>query len=247
MRLIATKLAVLAVAAAFISLPETHAQQWPQGTPQDAASGTTEANWAARPGPVFRIDFLNTEISPSEWTLVLYPDGTGHFHADRANSTAPKPTTIEPVSVDRQVKLSPEFTAWVFSTVRANQFLHLQCQSSMKVAFQGWKTLRYHGPDGEGDCRFNYSKNKDIQALGESLVGVASTLIAGERLELLRQHEPLGLDNEMSYIVDAAGDGRLLQICAIQGTLRRLESDPDVMDRVKRQARKLLAKADRGQ
>lgn len=247
MRPIAAKLAALAVAAAFAQLPAAHAQQWPQGASQNTALESREANWAARPGPVFRVDFLNTGIAPSEWTLLLYPDGTGHFHADRANSTAPKPATIEPVIVDREVKLSPEFTAWVFSTVRANQFLHLQCQSNEKVAFQGWKTLSYHGPDGEGNCRFNYSKNKEIQALGESMVGVASTLMAGERLELLRQHEPLGLDSEMSYIVDAAGDGRLLQIYAIQGTLRRLESDPDVMDRVKRQARKLLVRADRGQ
>lgn len=229
--------------AAVVALPATRAQQWPK----DQAQDNGEAAQATRRGPVFKAGFLNTEVAPSEWTLVLYPDGTGHFHADRANSTAPRPRTIEPVTVDREVKLSPEFTAWVFSTARANQFFNLQCQSTMKVAFQGWKTLSYNGLDGAGSCRFNYSKNKEIQELGESMVGVASTLMAGAQLELLRQHEPLGLDNEMDYIVEAAGDGRLLQIGAIQGTLQRLEADPDVMDRVKKQARKLLAKANRGQ
>ncbi|HEU5457192.1 MAG TPA: hypothetical protein VFU68_01100 [Terracidiphilus sp.] len=260
MRLNAAKLAALALAMACTQLPAARAHERPQNATQDttqdaalqtsqdaAVEGSEASNGAARPRPVFRVDFLDKELAPSQWTLVLYPDGTGHFHADRANSTAPKPSTIEPISVDREVKLSPEFTAWVFATVRANQFLHLQCQSDMKVAFQGWKTLSYRGPDGEGNCRFNYSKNKQIQALGESMVGVASTLMAGARLELLRQHEPLGLDSEMSYIVDAVGDGRLLQIYAIQGTLRSIAGDPDVMDRVKRQARKLLARADRGQ
>ncbi|HVC48129.1 MAG TPA: hypothetical protein VND90_12870 [Terracidiphilus sp.] len=197
-------------------------------------------------GPVFRAEFLNPAMDPSEWTLVLYPDGTGHFHADRANSTAPKPETIEPVAVDREVRLSPAFAAEVFATVRRNNFLNQECASRMKVAFQGWKTLSYQGPDGEGSCRFNYSKNKEIEALGQSLVGVASTLNEGARLELLREHEPLGLDREMGYIMDAAEDGRLQQIGAIRGILQRLETDPAVMERVRRQARKLLAQADRG-
>jgi hypothetical protein len=200
-----------------------------------------------RPGPVFKAEFVDPEMVPSEWTLVLYPDGTGHFHADRANSTAPKPKTIEPNTVDRDVTLSPGFTAEVFQIVRRNEFLNTDCASRLKVAFQGWKTLSYEGPDGEGSCRFNYSQNKDIETLGQSLVGVASTLMEGARLELLWEHEPLGLDREMGYIVDAASDGRLQQIYAIRGILQQLEADPTVMERVRRQARKLLAEAQRGQ
>lgn len=196
--------------------------------------------------PVFIATFSNPELAPSEWKLTLYPDGTGHFHADRTNSTAPKPETIEPIIIDRDVKLSPAFTAEVFAVARKEHFFQIECQSRIKVAFQGWKTLTYRGPDGQGSCRFNYSKQKNIEALGDSMVAVASTLIEGARLELLLQHEPLGLDREMGYIVDASEDGRMAQIYAIQDILRRLERDPAVMSRVRKRARLLLAKAERG-
>jgi hypothetical protein len=232
--------AVLAVAAMQGLAPVADAQAWQK----TESMGGSELQVASRPGPVFKAEFLNPAMAPSEWTLVLYRDGTGHFHADRGNSTAPKPETIEPVTVDRAVRLSPEFTAEVFQTVRKNNYLNVACASHLKVAFQGWKTLSYQGPDGAGSCRFNYSKNKEIEALGESLVGVASTLMEGARLELLREHEPLGLDREMGYLVDAAGDGRLQQIYAIRGILRELEADPAVMERVRKQARKLLAESE---
>ena len=74
---------------------------------------------------------------------------------------------------------------------------------------------------------------------------VGSTLIEGARLELLLQHDPLGLDGAMEYVVEASNDGRLQQICAIRGILERLEGDPHVLDRVRKRARALLAGADK--
>jgi hypothetical protein len=113
----------------------------------------------------------------------------------------------------------------------------------MKVAFQGWKQLTYRGPDGTGSCRFNYSKDKQIQSLSESLVAVASTVVEGARLEILLEHDRLGLDKEMDYIMEAAGDGRVQQIVAIRHILERLADDPEVMERVRKHAKLLLARA----
>jgi hypothetical protein len=114
----------------------------------------------------------------------------------------------------------------------------------MKVAFQGWKKLSYSGPDGEGGCAFNYSKDKEIQALGDSLVAVAGAILEGARLETLLQHDRLGLDQEMEYLVEATGDGRVQQICTIRGILERLADDPEVMERVRKRARVLLARGE---
>ena len=122
-----------------------------------------------------------------------------------------------------------------------SHILHGKCESHLKVAFQGLKKISYSGPDGEGGCEFNYSTNKEIQDLGESLVAVGSTLIEGARLELLLQHDPLGLDKAIEYVVEATDDGRLQQICAIRGILERLEDDPHVLERVRKRARLLLA------
>jgi len=61
---------------------------------------------------------------------------------------------------------------------------------------------------------------------------------------MLLQHDPLGLDKAVEYIAEAADDGRLQQICTIKGILERLENDPHVMERVRKRARTLLARAD---
>ena len=192
---------------------------------------------------VVRVDFSNPGLYPAQWSLVLRPDGSGHFHAEGGTKPKDSEETIEPAKVDRDVTLSGDFTSHVFQTVHDKRILHGKCESHLKVAFQGLKKISYSGPDGEGGCEFNYSTDKEIQDLGETLVGVGSTLIEGARLELLLQHDPLGLDKAMQYIVEASDDGRLQQICAIRDILVRLQDDPHVMERVRKRARMLLARS----
>jgi hypothetical protein len=194
-------------------------------------------------GSVLKVDFSNPGLTPAKWTLVLHADGSAHFHSDSGAITAAQLHDIEPTAVDRDVQLSRQFADRVFDTVHHHNLLNEGCESHLKVAFQGWKKMTYSGPDGDGGCEFNYSKNKDIQSLGESLVGVASTIIEGARLELLLQHDPLGLDKEMEYLKEASDDGRLQQMGAIRGILTKLVDDPDVMERVRRRARLLLAES----
>ncbi len=98
---------------------------------------------------------------------------------------------------------------------------------------------------GPGGCAFNYAKDKEIQWLGESLVAVAGGIVEGARLETLLQHDRLGLDKETEYVVEAAGDGRMQQLGTIREILERLADDPEVMDRVRKRARTLLAKTER--
>jgi hypothetical protein len=206
------------------------------------AAGVFALPVQGEPGSMLRVDFSNPALTPSKWTLVIHADGSAHFHSD-AGAIAPKDVqTIEPLSVDKDVRLSEDYTDRVFQLVRKHhELLDDSCESHMKVAFQGWKKLSYAGPEGNGSCEFNYSKDKDIQGLGESFVAVASTILEGARLELLLQHDPLGLDKEMQYLQDATGDGRVQQLCAIRGILEKLEEDPAVMERVRKRARTLLA------
>lgn len=190
-----------------------------------------------------RVDFSNPALFPSQWNLVLHPDGRGHFHAEGGSKPADYGESIVPAKVDRDIHLSREFTDRIFHTVHSSRIMHGKCESHLKVAFQGLKKISYSGPDGQGGCEFNYSTDKDVQELGESLVAVGSTLIEGARLELLYQHDPLGLDKAIQYVVEASDDGRLQQICAIRNILERLEDDPRVMDRVRKRAKLLLARA----
>jgi hypothetical protein len=196
------------------------------------------------PNAVVRVDFSNPGLYPSNWTLEIHSDGTGHFHAEGGIKPADDPELMLPGKVDRDVVLSEGFTRGVFETVRHHRLLNEECESHLKVAFQGMKKISYDGPDGHGGCEFNYSRDKGIQQLGESLVAVGSTLLEGAHLELLLQHDPLGLDQAIEFIMEASDDGRLQQICAIRGILERLQDDPRVLDRVRKRARILLAKGD---
>ncbi len=72
-------------------------------------------------------------------------------------------------------------------------------------------------------------------------MAVASTILEGARLELILQHDPLGLDKEMEFLQEASVDGRVQQLCAIRDILQKLEEDPAVMERVRKRARLLLA------
>ena len=192
---------------------------------------------------VVHVEFSNPALYPAQWNLVIHPDGNGHFHAEGGNRPTSYPETMFPGNIDRDVRLSPEFTSRIFETVHGDKILRNKCESHLKVAFQGLKKIRYSGPDGEGGCEFNYSTNKQIQDLGDSLTAVGQTLIEGARLELLYQHDPLGLDKAIQFVVEATGDGRMQQICTIRTILERLEDDPHVLDRVRKQARMLLARS----
>jgi hypothetical protein len=213
-----------------------------------ALAGLAAQGWAAD-APEFQVDYSNPGLTPSHWTLTLHPDGSGHFHSDRRSAAADESRAsgmegsneIRVPDLDRDVKVSGEFAEYVFQTVRQHNLLATDCESHLKVAFQGWKKLSYSGPEGVGGCEFNYSKDKEIQALGDSLVAVAGTILEGGRLEILLQHDRLGLDHEMEYVAEASKDGRLQEIGAIRGILDRLADDPDVMVRVRRLARTMLS------
>jgi hypothetical protein len=191
---------------------------------------------------VFRVDFSNPGLVPSNWTLEVHPDGSGHFHSVNKLET-PGQRSIIPPGLDRDVHLGPKFTEHLFEVPRRHHFFESGCESHLKVAFQGLKKLSYTGPDGQGSCEFNFSKDVDIQATGDSLVAVATTIIEGARLEMLLQHDRLGLDQEMQTMLDAIGDGRAQQILCIHEILERLSEDPAVLERVRKRARALLARA----
>jgi len=185
-------------------------------------------------------DFSNPELSPSHWTLTLHRDGSGHFHSERGDSRAEEPNEMDAPNVDRDLQVSPEFAESLFQAAKRHHWFNEQCESRLKVAFQGWKELSYSGPEGHGSCRFNYAKDKEIQSLGDSLTGVAETMLEGARLEMLMQHDRLGLDKEMEFLTDATRDGRMRELGAIREILERLEADPEVLDRVRKRAHILL-------
>jgi hypothetical protein len=190
-----------------------------------------------------QVDFSNPGLSPSQWTMTFQPDGTGHFRSQMGRPPDGGLHVIDTPSIDRDFRVSQAFSKQIFEAAARHKWFNETCESHMKVAFQGWKTFTYTGPQGRGACTFNYSKDKEIEEMGESIEAVAQTLVEGARLELLLQHDRLGLDAEMEFLTDAAEDGRAQQLIAIREILQRLAEDDAVLERVRKRARALLEHA----
>jgi hypothetical protein len=198
---------------------------------------------AQAPGPAVEIDFTNPSLSPSHWTLTIHPDGSAHFRSQHG-AAPPGAALVEAADIDRDLRLSAPFAARVFEAARSHKLFNIECESKLKVAFQGWKKLSYSGPEGGGSCTYNFSKDKEIEALGDSLLGVAGTIIEGARIAKLEQHDRLGLYGEMEMLNAGAADGRFEQMSAIREILQHLAANDALMERVRRRARELLAQAD---
>lgn len=195
--------------------------------------------------PAIQVNFSNPGLSPSQWTLILHPDGSGHFSSQMGKTPDGGWKQIQTPALDRDIQVGKQFTAHVFEVAQRHTWFRQTCESHLKVAFEGWKTLTYTGPQGQGSCTFNYSKDREIQALGDSLVAVAETILEGARLEVLLQHDPLGLDAETAYLAEAVESGRAQEVCTIRDILERLEQDDTVLERVRKRARSLLARGSR--
>ena len=200
--------------------------------------------FAAAQARLVRLDFENDQLTPARWTLILAPDGSGHFHSEQGPRKVVKPTQEIP-DLDRDLSVQPEFASRIFAAAERTHGFQGECESHLKVAFQGWKTLRYEGPEATGSCRFNYAADKQIQALADDMVGTAASILEGARIERMLSYDRLGLDREMEFVAEATNDGRLRQLGAIRPILERLAGDEALLDRVRRRARQLLAKTAR--
>lgn len=197
----------------------------------------------AQQGAVFQIEFTNAQLVPSHWKLKLNPDGSGQFDAEGGHLSEQDAKQIWAGDVHRPVQLSPAFTEQVFSTAHLRKLFAFPCESHMKVAFQGIKRLSYSGPEGTGACEFNYSRDRQIEWLGNSLVAVEFTILSGARMEKLLQHDRLGLDQELDTLMAAQQEGNAMEMGVIRETLTRIASDEQVMDRARKKALRLLTHA----
>ncbi len=205
---------------------------------------TTALGQAGGADPAITAKFTNPALNPSEWDLTIHPDGSAHFHSQARQPASGDSPQIEVPGIDRDVRLSGDFAQRVFRIAGRHNWFNQGCESHMKVAFQGWKMLSYSGPGGSGTCTFNYSKDKEIQNLGDDLLAVAQTILEGEKLEMLLLHDRLGLDQEIAFLSQAVEGGQAQQICAIRQILEKLAGDDQVLERVRKQARVLLARTE---
>ena len=194
---------------------------------------------AAAPTPAqVTFSFQNAQLDPSSYTLTFREDGTGHYQSK------PGPVSNEgvaPAPLDRDIKINAPLLAGFFRTARAHGFFAIPCQApNSHIAFTGKKTVSYSGPDGHGECTYNWSRDAQLNQLASDLMAVAETLEEGRRLTIQHQHSRLSLDSELEALQDAVKDHRALEIGNISSELQSIADDEAVMIRARNRARALL-------
>ncbi|MGC1297638.1 MAG: hypothetical protein WA869_21610 [Alloacidobacterium sp.] len=200
---------------------------------------------AAQPANTARIRFIfeNPKLQPASYVLDINEDGTGHFHSQPGSASSSDAEAIAPQAVTTDIKIDEPLRSSLFKTARSHNHFDVACESTKpKVAFTGKKALQYTGPDGDGSCTFNWSRDQQIMKIADDLIAVAYTLEVGRRLTVEHEHNRLGLDAELEELQDAAKSGRAQQIQNIAPQLEGIASDENVMERARLRARQLLGK-----
>ena len=73
------------------------------------------------PDSIVQEDFSDPELSPPQWTLVLHPDGSGHFRSHMEPKTGMK--VIEAPNVDRDIQVSKDFAGRAFDNRETPQMV----------------------------------------------------------------------------------------------------------------------------
>jgi hypothetical protein len=188
-----------------------------------------------------RFVFENPKLQPANYVLDINEDGTGHFHSEPGNAAAQDSEGIAPQVMNTDIKIGEPLRSILFKTARSHNYFDVACESTKsKVAFTGKKALQYIGPDGDGSCTFNWSRDPQLMKVVDDLIAVAFTLEEGRRLTVEHEHNRLGLDAELEQLQEAVKAGRAQQIQNIAPQLEAIAADEKVLERARFRARQLL-------
>ena len=189
-----------------------------------------------------RFTFENPKLQPASYVIDINEDGSGHFHSEAGSADSSDPEGIAAQAVNMDIKIDEPLLSELFKTARSHSYFAVACESAKsKVAFTGKKALQYTGPDGNGSCTFNWSRDQQIMKMADDLIAVAFTVEEGRRLAVEHEHDRLGLDAELEELQEAVKGNRAQQIQNIAPQLEAIASDEKVMERARLRARQLLA------
>jgi len=207
------------------------------------SSGAPPASAAEKDlgSPEIRFSFEHPQLDPSAYTLVVHENGSGHYRSSPGPNSGAGQDGYGSAPAEQDIVIRDPLLATLFQTARSHRFFAMQCEATdTRIAFTGNKTVAYAGSDGSGQCTYNWSHDKELNQLAESLMAVAYTLYEGNRLALEHTYSRLSLDSELETLQDAVKDRRALEIENIAPVLEAIASDPAVINRARNRARSLL-------
>jgi len=208
-----------------------------------ALSGLPVIAQGAGPAQI-RFTYENPQLQPARYVVTVGEDGTGHFRSEGGGPVSNDPQNMPADPQDRPIHISKALREAMFATARKNKLFAIGCDDGAKnIAFQGTKTLQYEGPEGQGSCTYNWSKNAQIDKLTDQFQAVVATLDEGSKLQRQYEHARLSLDTELEFLEQMVHDGRAIELENIAPILQALAGDEAVLQRVQRRARALLVAA----
>ena len=187
--------------------------------------------------------FERKGVAVPKYRLSVNSDGTGTYEGEEVQyvSAGGVSAPMDPQKFDRPISISHATSEKVFKLAEQLDHFNKACASKAKnIADTGTKILSYEGPDGTGSCTYNYSDNKDVQALTNVFLGITETLDQGRQLDRLHRYDRLGLDPAIAFLAQEVSEGRALEIGTIEASLRSIATDSSVIARVRSKAGSLL-------
>jgi hypothetical protein len=181
---------------------------------------------------IFDYDFPGE--TPSHYRIELTESGQGRYQAPSAEGL---------LASDMAFHLSPTATASWFATARELHYFDGNFEARRKVAAIGSKTLRFDGPDGHGQATMNYTEDKRMAELIRNFQSIGFTLQIGQRFESDIRFHRIGLDDDMGTLQQNLKNRLASHPEIIAPILQRLVDDPEVMERLRREAAGILHSA----
>ena len=197
--------------------------------------------------PQVTFRFERAGVPVPHYRLTVGEDGSAVYEGEEAplpQSRFAPPSTgpVELKPFRTETRISSGVTRKIFEMTGTLKQFHVNCSTKAKnIADTGAKTLEYKGPEGAGECSYNYSDNKTVTELTDLFEAIAQTMNEGRELDHLHRYDRLGLDAAIQTLAHEAAEGRAQALETIAGTLRSIAGDTEVMERVRVQASKLLS------
>jgi len=171
-----------------------------------------------------------------QYTIDIQSDGKSRFegtpHPDETNDT-------DTVRLD--FTTSKANRAKIFDLAQKANYFRGNFDARIKhIAQTGSKTLTYASPQLTGSTTYNYSQNADIQQLTQFFQGIAMTEDFGRKLAFQYRFDKLGMDQRLKELEDLQASHGIEELEIIAPMLRKIASDPNMMNISRESARHLL-------
>jgi hypothetical protein len=209
------------------------------------AAGRAQATDAGGARISFRFDRPGVQVP--RYTVTVLDSGATLYQGEESGAAATRTVSDAGDAAPgrpfkTQTRISQATTKRIFAMAKALKNFNVRCESTAKnVADTGKKTLSFVGPEGQGECTYNYSDNKSVAQLTDMFLGIVETMDEGRQLEHLHRFDRLGLDAAITTLAEQVNSGRALELGTIADTLRSIAGDTNLIQRVRVRASQLLS------